>query len=77
MKIKKMLLVSFLFYAPLIAMQPQQKQKQISNYYQNVEDYFHGLPGSSKNASKTTKICIIITECDQKLKESKKKKPGS
>jgi hypothetical protein len=73
MRILIILLLLF-FCTDLNAM--EDSGQALSHYYQNVEDYFHGLPGSSKTTSKTTKICIIITECNQKLKESEKKKPG-
>lgn len=70
MKIPIIMLVSSFFCSDSIAMEgsaPNQPE-----YYQNVEDYFHGLPGSSRKG-KTAEICIIITEYDQKLKKSKKK----
>lgn len=72
MKIPGMLLLSF-FCSDLIAMEHSDHTQP--EYYQNVEDYFNGLPGSSRNTiSKTAEISIIITHYDQRKKPKKKTK---
>ena len=72
MKIPVMFLLSF-FCSDLIAMEHSDPAQP--GHYQNVEDYFHGLPGSSRNTiSKTAEISIIITHYDQRKKPKKKTK---